>query len=241
MLSQYFHPSPKNISSRLFNEALSALCPCQSGGAGGSQHAAVLQAVRSGKSSSYTGDVALVLGRWQVNTALFSIHAQTLYHCIGWHFVLGCEVWNVSQRAEEIDLLFFPSLFLLLSPLPQTAGEWAQVLQLQRQFHQAQLSKWQQILQSSVTLLDQVGVFECVLIEVKRVNLTHFLSPPIHVCLPDEAVFGKASPGHRGPRGAAGSSWRRRGRDSDWRLSPTSSGLPECLTSLNTAWWKKVT
>ncbi|KAM3614641.1 uncharacterized protein V6R79_017378 [Siganus canaliculatus] len=42
------------------------------------------------------------------------------------------------------------------SPLPQTAGEWAQVLQLQRQFHQAQLSKWQQILQSSVTLLDQM-------------------------------------------------------------------------------------
>uniref|UniRef100_A0A3B4UBD9 GRAM domain containing 1A n=1 Tax=Seriola dumerili TaxID=41447 RepID=A0A3B4UBD9_SERDU len=41
-------------------------------------------------------------------------------------------------------------------PLPQTAGEWAQVLQLQRQFHQAQLSKWQQILQSSVTLLDQM-------------------------------------------------------------------------------------
>ncbi|XP_038163586.1 protein Aster-A isoform X2 [Cyprinodon tularosa] len=42
------------------------------------------------------------------------------------------------------------------SPLPQTAGEWAQVLHLQRQFHQAQLSKWQQILQSSVSLLDQM-------------------------------------------------------------------------------------
>uniref|UniRef100_A0A3B5KNZ8 GRAM domain containing 1A n=1 Tax=Xiphophorus couchianus TaxID=32473 RepID=A0A3B5KNZ8_9TELE len=41
-------------------------------------------------------------------------------------------------------------------PLPQTAGEWAQVLHLQRQFHQAQLSKWQQILQSSVSLLDQM-------------------------------------------------------------------------------------
>ncbi len=44
----------------------------------------------------------------------------------------------------------------LCSPLPQTAGEWAQVLQIQRQFHQAQMNKWQQILQSSVTLLDQV-------------------------------------------------------------------------------------
>lgn len=49
---------------------------------------------------------------------------------------------------------------MVCSPLPQTAGEWAQVLQLQRQFHQAQLNKWQQILQSSVTLLDQVSVRE---------------------------------------------------------------------------------
>lgn len=54
--------------------------------------------------------------------------------------------------------LVSPSSSSPLSPLPQTAGEWAQVLQLQRQFHQAQLSKWQQILQSSVSLLDQVGV-----------------------------------------------------------------------------------
>uniref|UniRef100_A0A3Q4HXL4 GRAM domain containing 1A n=1 Tax=Neolamprologus brichardi TaxID=32507 RepID=A0A3Q4HXL4_NEOBR len=46
--------------------------------------------------------------------------------------------------------------YSVADPLPQTAGEWAQVLQLQRQFHQAQLSKWQQILQSSVSLLDQM-------------------------------------------------------------------------------------
>lgn len=55
-----------------------------------------------------------------------------------------------------ICFVFITHITLLNSPLPQTAGEWAQVLQLQRQFHQAQLSKWQQILQSSVTLLDQV-------------------------------------------------------------------------------------
>lgn len=61
---------------------------------------------------------------------------------------------------------FTPRLAFLRSPLPQTAGEWAQVLQLQRQFHQAQLSKWQQILQSSVTLLDQVGVRVCARVTV---------------------------------------------------------------------------
>lgn len=62
--------------------------------------------------------------------------------------------------------------------MPQTAGEWAQVLQLQRQFHQVQLSKWQQILQSSVTLLDQVGVFF-----VLFLNDAHYRSLFAHACL----------------------------------------------------------
>lgn len=49
------------FSYQLVNlKTLPSLCPCQSGGAGGSQHAAVLQAVRSGKSGPYTGDMALL-------------------------------------------------------------------------------------------------------------------------------------------------------------------------------------
>uniref|UniRef100_A0A8D0CWB3 GRAM domain containing 1A n=1 Tax=Sander lucioperca TaxID=283035 RepID=A0A8D0CWB3_SANLU len=72
---------------------------------------------------------------------------------------------TVTNFNNSALLLFSPfplsTSFPLLSPLPQTAGEWAQVLQLQRQFHQAQLSKWQQILQSSVTLLDQVCARVC--------------------------------------------------------------------------------
>lgn len=70
-------------------------------------------------------------------------------------------LWKCSHCVtcwRDANPLWHPSR----SPLPQTAGEWAQVLQLQRQFHQAQLNKWQQILQSSVTLLDQVGDTLCV-------------------------------------------------------------------------------
>uniref|UniRef100_A0A667WEC2 GRAM domain containing 1A n=1 Tax=Myripristis murdjan TaxID=586833 RepID=A0A667WEC2_9TELE len=89
-----------------------------------------------------------------------------------------CCLIHTPSRNLLTNLVFFQLLFFFLSqskfimkhsvaccllfnssiavPLPQTAGEWAQVLQLQRQFHQAQLSKWQQILQSSVTLLDQM-------------------------------------------------------------------------------------
>lgn len=117
-------------------------------------------------------------------------------------------VLNLTLRPVTAGL-FFP-----VSPLPQTAGEWAQVLQLQRQFHQAQLSKWQQILQSSVTLLDQVGVF---LFMTHTTDLFSYIPTwalDYYVCIivslilyiSDEAVFRKAPHRYRGPGAAAGCS-----------------------------------
>uniref|UniRef100_A0A671LY37 GRAM domain-containing protein 1A-like n=1 Tax=Sinocyclocheilus anshuiensis TaxID=1608454 RepID=A0A671LY37_9TELE len=64
------------------------------------------------------------------------------------NMMLFYKLWALERAAHTLETWH--------SPLPQTAGEWAQVLQLQRQFHQAQMNKWQQILQSSVTLLDQM-------------------------------------------------------------------------------------
>lgn len=53
------------------------LCPGQSGGAGGTEYAAVLQAVCSGESGPYTGDVALVFSHRQVNTVFQSLGASS--------------------------------------------------------------------------------------------------------------------------------------------------------------------
>uniref|UniRef100_A0AAQ6AH13 VASt domain-containing protein n=1 Tax=Amphiprion ocellaris TaxID=80972 RepID=A0AAQ6AH13_AMPOC len=72
------------------------------------------------------------------------------------NMLLFYKLYALERAAHTLET--WHSYSVADSPLPQTAGEWAQVLQLQRQFHQAQLSKWQQILQSSVTLLDQVRV-----------------------------------------------------------------------------------
>uniref|UniRef100_A0A7N8XCM8 GRAM domain containing 1A n=1 Tax=Mastacembelus armatus TaxID=205130 RepID=A0A7N8XCM8_9TELE len=72
------------------------------------------------------------------------------------NMLLFYKLYALERAAHTLET--WHSYSVADSPLPQTAGEWAQVLQLQRQFHQAQLSKWQQILQSSVTLLDQVCV-----------------------------------------------------------------------------------
>uniref|UniRef100_A0A8C4DIW7 GRAM domain containing 1A n=1 Tax=Dicentrarchus labrax TaxID=13489 RepID=A0A8C4DIW7_DICLA len=72
------------------------------------------------------------------------------------NMLLFYKLYALERAAHTLET--WHSYSVADSPLPQTPGEWAQVLQLQRQFHQAQLSKWQQILQSSVTLLDQVCV-----------------------------------------------------------------------------------
>lgn len=42
------------------------------------------------------------------------------------------------------------------SKLPQTQMEWAQLLEAQQRFHDAELQRWREIIKSSVVLLDQV-------------------------------------------------------------------------------------
>lgn len=42
------------------------------------------------------------------------------------------------------------------SKLPQTQMEWAQLLEAQQRYHDAELQKWREIIKSSVVLLDQV-------------------------------------------------------------------------------------
>ncbi|XP_016338161.1 GRAM domain-containing protein 1A-like isoform X2 [Sinocyclocheilus anshuiensis] len=70
------------------------------------------------------------------------------------NMMLFYKLWALERAAHTLET--WHSYSLTDSPLPQTAGEWVQILQLQRQFHQAQINKWHQILQSSVTLLDQM-------------------------------------------------------------------------------------
>uniref|UniRef100_A0A3B4E8H1 GRAM domain containing 1A n=1 Tax=Pygocentrus nattereri TaxID=42514 RepID=A0A3B4E8H1_PYGNA len=75
------------------------------------------------------------------------------------NMLLFYKLWALERAAHTLET--WHSYSLSDSPLPQSAAEWTQVLQMQRQFHQAQLGKWQQILQSSVTLLDQVPQMSC--------------------------------------------------------------------------------
>ncbi|XP_062841337.1 protein Aster-A isoform X2 [Trichomycterus rosablanca] len=73
---------------------------------------------------------------------------------VGLNMMLFYKLWALERAAHTLET--WHSYSLPESPLPQSSSEWVKVLQSQRQFHQAQLNKWHQILHSSVTLLDQM-------------------------------------------------------------------------------------
>ncbi|XP_061675124.1 protein Aster-A isoform X2 [Syngnathoides biaculeatus] len=99
------------------------------------------------------GDRARGAAQNNVSTILLIV-SFILVVLVALNMLLFYKLYSLERAAHTLET--WHSYSLEDSPLPQTAGEWAQVLQLQRQFHQAQLSKWQQILQSSVALLDQM-------------------------------------------------------------------------------------
>uniref|UniRef100_A0A1A7XSI8 GRAM domain containing 1A n=1 Tax=Iconisemion striatum TaxID=60296 RepID=A0A1A7XSI8_9TELE len=99
------------------------------------------------------GERSRVGGQSNISTILLIV-SFILVVLVALNMLLFYKLYALERAAHTLER--WHSYSVTDSPLPQTAGEWAQVLHLQRQFHQAQLSKWQQILQSSVTLLDQM-------------------------------------------------------------------------------------
>uniref|UniRef100_A0A8C7GJR2 Protein Aster-A n=1 Tax=Oncorhynchus kisutch TaxID=8019 RepID=A0A8C7GJR2_ONCKI len=91
------------------------------------------------------------MGETDLHCSLILLLGINLVVLVALNMLLFYKLCSLERAAHTLETWHSFSL-----PLPQSAGEWAQVLQLQRQFHQAQLGKWQQILQSSVTLLDQM-------------------------------------------------------------------------------------
>ncbi|MGH0159225.1 UNVERIFIED_CONTAM: hypothetical protein FKN15_069520 [Acipenser sinensis] len=68
--------------------------------------------------------------------------------------LLFYKLWSLERAAHTLET--WHSYALSDGKLPQTASEWAQILELQKQFHKAEVCKWKQILKSSVGLLDEM-------------------------------------------------------------------------------------
>uniref|UniRef100_A0AAY4ECZ5 VASt domain-containing protein n=1 Tax=Denticeps clupeoides TaxID=299321 RepID=A0AAY4ECZ5_9TELE len=63
-------------------------------------------------------------------------------------------LWMLEYSAQSLTT--WQGLRLRESKLPQTQMEWAQLLESQQRFHDAEVQKWRDIIKSSVLLLDQV-------------------------------------------------------------------------------------
>ncbi|KAG7333450.1 hypothetical protein KOW79_003585 [Hemibagrus wyckioides] len=70
------------------------------------------------------------------------------------NMMLFYKLWMLEYSAQS--LMTWQGLRLDESKLPQTQVEWAQLLESQQRFHEAELQKWREIIKSSVLLLDQM-------------------------------------------------------------------------------------
>uniref|UniRef100_A0A8C6TJP3 GRAM domain containing 1Bb n=1 Tax=Neogobius melanostomus TaxID=47308 RepID=A0A8C6TJP3_9GOBI len=70
------------------------------------------------------------------------------------NMLLFYKLWMLEYSAQSLTT--WQSLRLHESKLPQTQMEWAQLLEAQQRFHDAELQKWREIIKSSVALLDQM-------------------------------------------------------------------------------------
>ncbi|XP_037316217.2 protein Aster-B isoform X2 [Pungitius pungitius] len=70
------------------------------------------------------------------------------------NMMLFYKLWMLEYSTQSLTT--WQGLRLHESKLPQTQMEWAQLLEAQQRFHDAELQKWREIIKSSVVLLDQM-------------------------------------------------------------------------------------
>nr|XP_029537138.1 protein Aster-B-like isoform X10 [Oncorhynchus nerka] len=70
------------------------------------------------------------------------------------NMMLFYKLWMLEYSAQHLTT--WQGLRIHESKLPQTQMEWAQLLESQQLYHDAELQKWRKIIKSSVVLLDQM-------------------------------------------------------------------------------------
>ncbi|KAJ8400401.1 hypothetical protein AAFF_G00397840 [Aldrovandia affinis] len=70
------------------------------------------------------------------------------------NMMLFYKLWMLEYTTQSLTT--WQGLRLHESKLPQTQLEWAQLLESQQRYHDAELKKWREIIKSSVLLLDQM-------------------------------------------------------------------------------------
>ncbi|XP_053124055.1 protein Aster-A isoform X2 [Hemicordylus capensis] len=72
------------------------------------------------------------------------------------NMMLFYRLWSLEHTARTFES--WQAYALSNGKLPQTASEWAEILELQKRFHSVEVQKWKQILKASVELLDEMKI-----------------------------------------------------------------------------------
>ncbi|XP_067399039.1 LOW QUALITY PROTEIN: protein Aster-A [Emydura macquarii macquarii] len=95
-------------------------------------------------------------GRGPSTSTLLLLVSLVLVVLVVLNVMLLYRLWELEHTAHAFQA--WQASALARGKLPRTAGEWAEVLELQRRFHGAEVRKWRRILEASVELLDEMKV-----------------------------------------------------------------------------------
>uniref|UniRef100_A0A2D4PR74 VASt domain-containing protein n=1 Tax=Micrurus surinamensis TaxID=129470 RepID=A0A2D4PR74_MICSU len=113
------------------------------------------RAVRpSGSLTSRLSEQLLEPGQGQTVSTVILIISLVLLVLVILNMMLFYRLWSLEHTARTVES--WQTYALSNGKLPQTASEWAEILELQKQFHSVEVQKWKQILKASVELLDEM-------------------------------------------------------------------------------------
>uniref|UniRef100_A0ABM5ET28 Protein Aster-A isoform X2 n=1 Tax=Pogona vitticeps TaxID=103695 RepID=A0ABM5ET28_9SAUR len=110
----------------------------------------------SGSLSTRLSEQLLEKGHSQTVSTVILIISLVLVVLVILNMMLFYRLWSLEHTARTFES--WQAYALSNGKLPQTASEWAEILELQKRFHSVEVQKWKQILKASVELLDEMKI-----------------------------------------------------------------------------------
>ncbi|XP_073457763.1 protein Aster-A isoform X3 [Aquarana catesbeiana] len=119
-----------------------------------------LESERAARHSRTSGSVSSQLshlsdrGAVQNIPGMLFIISIVLIVLLALNLMLFYRLWSLEHSARTFQT--WQSYAVSQGRFPQTSADWAEILELQKRFHNAEVQKWKQTLQASVQLLDEM-------------------------------------------------------------------------------------
>ncbi|KAM4703512.1 protein Aster-A [Rhinophrynus dorsalis] len=107
----------------------------------------------SGSISSQLSHLSDRGSTYNIPTALFII-SIVLLALVVLNMMLFYRLWSLEHTARTFQT--WQSYAVSQGRFPQSSADWAEILELQKRFHSAEVQKWKQTLRGSVQLLDEM-------------------------------------------------------------------------------------